>query len=100
MAQPAFLPRRGAVLSDDTSREIEARQVEAWRQMSPAERLRLVSTTSRAVVELSRAGIRQRYPTASERECFLRLAAIVLGVEAARRVYPEAALLSDLRGPA
>jgi hypothetical protein len=88
------------VLSDDTSPDIEARQVEAWRRMSPAERLRLVSETSRAVVELSLAGIRRRYPQASEREVFLRLAAIRLGVEATCRVYPEALSLRDLRGPA
>jgi hypothetical protein len=45
------------------------------------------------------AGIRHRYPHASERECFLRLAAIRLGVETTRRIYPEAAELTDLRGP-
>lgn len=88
------------MLSDDTSPDVEVRQVEAWRRMSPAERLRLVSETSRAVVELSLAGIRRRYPQASEREVFLRLAAIRLGVETARRVYPDAAMLPDLRGPA
>jgi hypothetical protein len=88
------------VLSGDTSPDVEARQVEAWRRMSPADRLRLVSEASRAVIELSQAGIRRRYPQASEREVFLRLAAIRLGVEIARRVYPEAAALPDLRGPA
>jgi hypothetical protein len=50
-------------------------------------------------MNLSRAGIRLRHPQASERECFLRLAAILLGVDTARRVYPDAAQLPDLRGP-
>jgi len=61
--------------------------------------LRLVSDTTRAVTNLSLAGIRRRHPQASERECFLRLAAILLGADTARRVYPDAVELSDLRGP-
>ncbi|MEQ1728790.1 MAG: hypothetical protein ABL982_10440 [Vicinamibacterales bacterium] len=48
---------------------------------------------------LALAGIRRRHPQASERECFLRLAAVRLGVETTRRLYPEAVLLTDLRGP-
>ena len=88
-----------AILAADTTAEIERRQVDRWRRLSPLERLRLVSDTSRAVIDLSLAGIRVRHPAAGERECFLRLAAILLGVETARRVYPEAAALPDLRGP-
>ena len=88
-----------AVLSADTTADIEQRQVDAWRRLSPVERLRLVSDTTRAVMDLSRAGIRRRHPQASERECFLRLAAILIGVDTARRIYPEAAQLPDLRGP-
>jgi hypothetical protein len=90
---------RRAVLSPDTTADIERRQVESWRRLLPLERLRLVSDATRAVMNLSRAGIRLRHPQASERECFLRLAAILLGVDTARRVYPDAAQLPDLRGP-
>jgi hypothetical protein len=89
---------RDAVLSADTTAEIEDRQVQAWRRLSPGERLRLVSDASRAVGDLSLAGIRHRYPDASERERFLRLAAIRLGVDTVRRLYPDAAALSDLCG--
>jgi hypothetical protein len=92
-------PSRTAILSADTAAEVEQRQIEAWRQLSPLERLRLVSDTTRAVTSLSLAGIRRRYPGASERECFLRLAAIRLGVETTRRIYPDASDLTDLRGP-
>ncbi len=60
-----------AVLSADTTADIEQRQVDAWRRLSSVERLRLVSDTTRAVMDLSLAGIRRRYPQASERECFL-----------------------------
>jgi hypothetical protein len=88
-----------AVLSADTSAEVEQRQIDAWRRLSPLERLRLVSDTTRAVTNLSLAGIRHRCPKASERECFLRLAAIRLGVDTVRRLYPDAAHLTDLRGP-
>ena len=88
-----------AVLAANTTAAIEQRQVDAWRRLSALERLQLVSDTTRAVTQLSLAGIRRRYPQASERECFLRLAAILLGVDTARRVYPDAAELSDLRGP-
>ena len=50
-------------------------------------------------MNLSLAGIRRRHPEASERECFLRLAAILIGVDAVRRIYPDAAQVADLRGP-
>ena len=91
-------PRR-AILSTDTTPEIERRQVELWRRLSPAERLRLAADASIAVMNLSLAGVRRRYPHASERECFLRAAAIRLGAETVRRIYPDAAHLADLRGP-
>jgi hypothetical protein len=91
---------RKAILSADTTAEIEQRQIEAWRRLSPLERLRLVSETTRAVTNLALAEIRRRHPGASERECFLRLAAIRLGVNATRRIYPDAAEVPDLRGPA
>jgi hypothetical protein len=92
-------PLRKAILSADTTAEIEQRQIEAWRRLSPAERLRLVRDTTRAVTNLSLAGIRLRHPHASERECFLRLAAIRLGIQTTRRIYPDAAGLPDLSGP-
>jgi hypothetical protein len=98
VSQPMSAPRM-AVLAADTSADIEQRQVDAWRRLSPLERLRLVSDTTRAAMNLSLAGIRHRHPHASERECFLRAAAIRLGVDTVRRIYPDAATLTDLRGP-
>ena len=98
MPQPTSASRV-AILSADTTADIEQRQVDAWRRLSALERLQLVSDTTRAVVNLSLAGIRRRHPQASERESFLRLAAILLGVDTARRVYPDAAPLTDLCGP-
>ena len=86
---------RAAVLSLDTSTAFEQRQVEAWRRMPPAEKLQLVSDTTQAVIDLSFAGIRRRHPAASDRECFLRFACIVLGRDVARAVYPDLAHLTD-----
>jgi hypothetical protein len=63
--------------------------------MSPVEKLHLVSDATRAVIDLSFAGIRQRHPAASDRECFLRFACIVLGRDVARVVYPDVAQLTD-----
>lgn len=87
-----------AVLAADTTSDIEQRQVDSWRHLPPSEKMRVVSYTTRAVMNLSLAGIRSRHPQASERECFLRLAAILLGVDTARRIYPDAAQLTALRG--
>lgn len=97
MPQPSPpLPR--AILAADTTLDIERRQVESWRRLSPADKLRIVSDTTRAVIDLSLAGIRRRHPRATERECFLRLAVILLGADTARRIYPDVAQLSDLTG--
>lgn len=84
-----------ATLARDTSPEAERLQVELWRKMSPLEKARAVSAITRAAQQLSLAGIRQRHPGASDRECMLRLAMLKLGPELTRRIYPEAA---DLLG--
>lgn len=76
-------------LADDTPLEIEARQIEAWRTMSAAQKAFLVTSSSRAADDMARAGIRARFPGASERERFLRLAILKLGKELARQAYPE-----------
>ncbi len=83
-----------ALLNADTAPEVQDIQVELWRKMSPLEKARAVRQVSRSVRELSLAGIRQRYPTASERECLLRYAQLTLGPRLAARAYPEADKLS------
>jgi len=88
--------RTTALLSPDTSPEIEELQLELWRRMSPMEKLHVVNEISRTVQELSLAGIRLRNPGATERECLLRLAILKLGRELACQVYPEAARLEGL----
>jgi hypothetical protein len=82
-------------LSLDTTVEIERLQVERWRAMTPAQKADVISGLTQAVFELARAGVRHRYPDASPREQFLRLALDVLGRDLACRAYPEASALSD-----
>jgi hypothetical protein len=81
-------------LADDTSVDIEARQVEAWRSMTPAHKAALVTSASRAADAMALAGVRARYPAASAREHFLRLAILKFGEQLASQVYPE---IEDLR---
>jgi hypothetical protein len=67
--------------TSDSSPEVEDRQIEAWRAMTPAAKLHLVSELVRATEELALAGVRLRHPGASEREQRLRLAALRLDRE-------------------
>jgi len=83
-------------LSADTDAKIEGRQIERWRAMSPAEKLRLVTELNAAVDTLALAGIRVRHPGASAREQFLRLACLKLGRYLAAQVYPEIQQLDAL----
>jgi predicted Fe-S protein YdhL (DUF1289 family) len=92
------VPARHDALSADTAFEIDERQIAAWRSMSPAERRQVSREMTRAANEQVLAGIRHRYLNASERECFLRSAAVRLGVDNVRRIYPDAAALVDLDG--
>lgn len=81
--------RRRAVLSRDTAPDIAAQQIEIWRRLSTVECAELVAGASRAARELALAGLRARYPAASDRELIARLAVLTFGPELARRVYPE-----------
>ena len=82
------------VLAADTSPEAQRLQVRIWRRMSPAEKAEVVGQVSSSVCELSLTGIRQRHPSASERECRLRYALLTLGRSLACKAYPEAESLS------
>jgi hypothetical protein len=92
--QPQSGDRRG-ILAADTSPEAERLQIEAWRRMSPAEKAPVTSGLTRAVRASAFAGIRQRHPGASERECFLCFALLTLVPELACRAYPEARALAQ-----
>jgi hypothetical protein len=82
-------------LAADTPVEVEERQIEEWRRMSSADKAALVAGLTNATFVLARAGLRGRYPGASDREISLRLAVLTLGPDLARRAYPEAAALTE-----
>jgi hypothetical protein len=84
-----------AALSADTSADAQAVQIRRWREMSPADKTRLVRQLTQTADAMALAGIRMTYPSASERECFLRLAIRRLGADLAARVYPEIASLAS-----
>jgi len=86
-------------LSLDTSTDVERRQLESWRAMSPAQKAAIISGLTEAVHRLALAGIRDRYPDASPREQFLRLAIVTLGSELARKAYPELVALDGSEAP-
>jgi hypothetical protein len=83
---------RRAVLSGDTDATAEALQVRAWQAMAPDDIARLVDDLSSLARQLALAGLRQRYPDASDVELVARLAVTTLGPELAHRIYP---LLTD-----
>ena len=82
-------------LSADTPPDIESRQIEQWRRMTPAEKAAMVTSLTQTSLDLARAGIRSRYPGASPREQFLRLAVVMLGFDLAVKAYPEIAALDQ-----
>ena len=70
----------------DTHPEAERIHIEGLRAMSPARRIRILDELSKTVRTLALAGIRQRFPHASEGEMRLHLATIYLGRELAARI--------------
>jgi hypothetical protein len=68
----------------DTSIEARARQLEAYRAMRPADRLRLADQMSAEVRSLARSGIRARLGgDSSEEDVDAALARILLGADGA-----------------
>jgi hypothetical protein len=82
-------------LALDTPADVERLQVERWRDMSMPDKADLISGLTQAAHDLALAGVRQRYPDATPREHFLRLAVLLLGPDLARKAYPDAAGLVD-----
>jgi hypothetical protein len=76
-------------LAQDSTREIEDRQVAIWRSLTTVEIGALVAGASRAARAMTMAGLRTRYPRASDHELLMRYARLTLGRELATRVYPE-----------
>jgi hypothetical protein len=87
MALDHPVPR--TALATDTASDIEDLQVEHWRRLSGVEIAALVTGAYRAARAMAMAGLRERFPDAGDEELVARFAALTLGDETARRVYPE-----------
>jgi hypothetical protein len=72
---------------NDTSPIAQRRYDELLRQRTPAQRLAIAMSLTRAVRELAVAGIRSAHPNASPREVQAELAARMYGPELARRLF-------------
>ena len=78
-----------SALYSDTHPKMEALQIELWRQASPTRKMHMLAQLNASARMLALAGLRSRYPNASETELRRRLADILLGEELARIVYGE-----------
>ena len=76
-------------LYSDTDPNVEALQIKLWRQASPTRKMNMLAQLNAAVQILALAGLRSRYPNATETELRRRLADLWLGEELARKVYGE-----------
>lgn len=70
----------------DTSPAADRIQFERLRAMSPEQRGAILTALTLTVQELALAGLRQRYPVATEDELWLRLAVRRLGADVVQRV--------------
>ncbi len=78
----------GRVRPADTSPEAWKIYLDLQRRLSPSEKLRRAFQLSALVRQLAEAGLRERYPEASNREIFLRSARQRLGSELFEKAYP------------
>jgi hypothetical protein len=79
----------------DTTADVEAIQFELYRRMTVEQKARRVTELTAGACRLALAGLRQRYPGASEQELLLRLAVLRLGPETVARVYSWVAPRDD-----
>ena len=73
-------------LSADTDPRIEKIQIEMFRQVSPAHKMRMVAQMNYTVRTFMMAGLKQRNPEATPETLRRMLAALLLGDELAQKV--------------
>ena len=61
--------------------------------MTPQGKAAIVTSLTQTVIDLAKAGIRDRYPAAAPHEQRLRLAIVLHGRELATKAYPDVATL-------
>jgi hypothetical protein len=72
-------------LYSDTHPRMEALQIELWRQASPTRKMNMLAQLNASVRLLALAGLRSRFPQASEGELHYKLAVSLFGEELARK---------------
>jgi hypothetical protein len=80
-----------AILSRDTSPEVERVQIELLRQAGPTRRFALARSLSQTVMQLARGGIRRRHPDVDEEEVGLIFIATHYGRGLAEQVRADLA---------
>jgi len=73
--------------SPDTSLDLEARLFDRYRRMSPEEKLEYVGALGRLAEEVALAGLRAKYPDASEEDNRLRLVSRWIDRDTMIRLY-------------
>ena len=76
-----------STLSPDTHPQMEALQIELLRSASPTRKMQMLAQLNQSAHLLALAGLRSRYPQATETELKRRLADLLLGEELACKVY-------------
>jgi hypothetical protein len=74
-------------LSADTDPRIEKIQIEMFRQVSPARKMRMVAQMNHTLRTFMMAGLKQRNPDASPETLRRMLAVLLLGEELAQKVW-------------
>lgn len=72
---------------DDTHPEIHRRQIEGYRRMSAADKLRCVGNMYDFAMKLAMADVKRRFPDAEEEECRIRTASRWLDRELLKRAF-------------
>lgn len=74
-------------LLNDTHPKIEEMLIERYRTMSDTEKWQRMTELCQFAEMMALADVRERYPDATERECFLRVASRRLSADLMRKVY-------------
>ncbi len=78
-------------LFTDTHPQMEALQIQLWRQASPTRKMTMLAQLNATARTLALTGLRNQYHDADEAELRFKLAVLLLGDELARRVYGDVA---------
>lgn len=76
-------------LYSDTHPKMEALQIQLWRQASPTQKMNMLAQLNASARTLALAGLRSRFPNASEDELRYKMAVLLLGEDLAVKAYGD-----------